>query len=58
MTSVDFCKKLLAETGVMLLPGSAMDVEGYLRIGYCVAEDTSQLQTGLDKVSEFLRQFD
>ena len=58
MTSVDFCKKLLAETGVMLLPGSAMDVEGYLRIGYCVAEDTSKLQEGLDKVSEFLRQFD
>lgn len=58
MTSVEVCKKLLEDTGVMLLPGSAMDVEGYLRIGYCFAEDTSQLQTGLDEFSKWLRQFD
>lgn len=58
LTSVDFCVKLLEETGVMLLPGSAMDVEGYLRIGYCFAEDTSKLQEGLKHVSKFLRQFD
>ncbi|WP_139651686.1 aminotransferase [Raoultibacter phocaeensis] len=58
LDSVEFCKRLLDETGVMLLPGSAMDREGWLRIGYCFAEDTSQLSTGLKLVSKFLRQFD
>lgn len=56
--SVTFCKRLLDEKSVLLLPGSAMDVEGWVRIGYCYAEDTSQLQKGLDLVSEFLRDFD
>ena len=53
-----FCKRLLDEKGVLLLPGSAMDMEGWLRIGYCYAEDTSQLGQGLALVSEFLRNFD
>ena len=35
MASAELCRRLQAETGVMLLPGSALDVEGYLRIGYC-----------------------
>ena len=35
MESAALCRKLQEETGVMLLPGSALDVEGYLRIGYC-----------------------
>ena len=35
LESAQLCRKLQAETGVMLLPGSALDVEGYLRIGYC-----------------------
>ena len=49
------CKRLLDETGVMLLPGAAMDVEGWLRIGYCFAEDITQLTVGLTKVSAFLK---
>lgn len=56
--SVTFCKRLLDETGVMLLPGAVMDMEGWLRIGYCFAEDTSALQKGLGLVSGFLRTFD
>lgn len=52
--SKTLCKRLLEETGVMLLPGSAMDVEGWLRIGYCFAEDTSTLSEGLSRVSKFL----
>ena len=35
LESAQLCRKLQVETGVMLLPGSALDVEGYLRIGYC-----------------------
>ena len=56
--SVTFCKRLLKETGVMLLPGAAMDMEGWLRIGYCFAEDTTALREGLSLVSKFLRTFD
>lgn len=52
MSSRDFCIKLLEETGVMLTPGSAMDMEGYLRIGF--ANDAGVLKAGLDKISVFL----
>lgn len=53
MPSREFCEHLLAETGVLLTPGSAMDMEGYVRIGY--ANNTEILQTGLARVSEFLQ---
>ncbi|MCL9782480.1 aminotransferase [Vibrio sp. S4M6] len=50
--SKDLCIKLLEEKGVMFTPGSALDIEGYVRIGY--ANNTDVLKTGLQKVSEFL----
>jgi aspartate/methionine/tyrosine aminotransferase len=34
LTSRDLCVSLVEQTGVMLTPGSAMAMEGYLRIGY------------------------
>ena len=52
MPSRDFCIKLLEETGVMLLPGSALEMEGWLRIGYANSADV--LRDGLIRVSEFL----
>lgn len=55
MPSVDFCVKLLEQTGVMLLPGSALDMEGYLRIGYC--NNPEIIRKGLEKISEFLKQY-
>lgn len=54
MTSEAFCTKLLEATGVMLTPGSAMDMEGHLRIGYTNGEDV--LHEGLKRISTFLRQ--
>jgi len=51
--SRDFCLKLLEETGVMILPGSAMDAEGFVRIGY--AFEPEQLKTGLEKISQFTK---
>ncbi|MGO4436301.1 aminotransferase [Rhizobium sp. RAF56] len=54
MSSEAFCVKLLDLTGVMLTPGSAMDMEGYLRIGYANGE--SILREGLKRVSQFLRE--
>ena len=46
------CVRLLEAEGVMLTPGSAMDMEGYLRIGY--ANDTTVLKAGLERFSAFL----
>ncbi|MDR2455376.1 MAG: aminotransferase [Deltaproteobacteria bacterium] len=51
--SWDFCVRLVEETGVMLTPGSAMGMEGYLRIGYACS--TSVLANGLKLLTEFLR---
>lgn len=52
MNSRDFCTVLLKETGVMFMPGSALDMEGYIRIGY--ANNPDILKEGLRLVSEFL----
>lgn len=52
MSSEEFCIRLLEETGVMLTPGSAMDMEGYLRIGY--ANSQHVLREGLARMSRFL----
>ena len=54
MSSRDFCIRLLEQTGVMLTPGSAMDMEGYLRIGY--ANDPAILREGLSRMSRFLKE--
>ncbi len=46
------CVRLLEETGVMLTPGSALAMEGYVRFGY--ANDPQILQAGLERISGFL----
>lgn len=55
MESAELCRRLQKETGVMLLPGSALDMEGYLRIGYC--NDPEITEAGLARFGEWLRQF-
>ena len=55
MESAELCRRLQKETGVMLLPGSALDMEGYLRIGYC--NDPGITEAGLTRFGEWLRQF-
>jgi len=52
MSSRDFCVQLLEETGVMFTPGSALNMEGHVRIGY--ANSSAVLRAGLDLVSGFL----
>lgn len=47
------CKNLQAKTGVAILPGETMDMEGFVRIGYCVNPEI--LKTGLKEFSKFLR---
>ena len=50
--SRDFCVDLVERTGVILTPGSAFDVEGYLRIGY--ANSNEILVAGLERLSDYL----
>ena len=52
VSSREFCVSLLKETGVMLTPGSAMDMEGFVRIGF--ANSTDVLEVGLSLISDFL----
>lgn len=54
LSSRDFCVELLKATGVMFTPGSALDMEGYVRIGF--ANNPDVLKQGLALVSEFLAQ--
>ena len=54
--SRDFCVELLKKTGVLFAPGSAMEMEGWVRIGY--ANDPKILIKGLQKVSEYLPNFE
>ena len=50
--SQDLCIEILQETGVMFTPGSALDMEGTLRIGF--ANTPAILKQGLARVTEFL----
>jgi aspartate/methionine/tyrosine aminotransferase len=52
MSSREFCIDLLEKTGVMLTPGDAFDMEGYVRIGY--ANEVDILKSGLKEMSGYL----
>ena len=52
MTSREFCVDLLNKTGVMLTPGDAFEMEGYVRIGF--ANETEVLKAGLAQMSGYL----
>lgn len=56
MPSREFCVKLLEAKGVMFTPGSVLEMEGYVRIGY--ANNPQVLEEGLAKVSEFLAELE
>jgi len=53
LPSREFCIRLLEQTGVLFTPGSALDMEGYVRIGY--ANNLHAIEAGLELVSGFLR---
>lgn len=51
--SKTLCRKLQEATGVALLPGETMEMEGTVRAGFCMNKNI--LQTGLKEFSKFLR---
>ena len=50
--STDLCVKLQNDTGVMLLPGETMELDGYLRIGY--GNNPDILKKALDIFSQWI----
>ncbi len=51
--SKTLCRNLQEKTGVALLPGETMEMEGTVRIGFCTEPDT--LRKGLNEFSKYLR---
>ena len=50
------CRNLQAQTGVAILPGETMDMEGFVRIGFCIKKE--DLKTGLKLFSKYIRTID
>lgn len=50
-----FCRFLLSEYGVLLVPGSRFEMSGYARLGYCAPE--AVLRMGLAKLSKALEAY-
>lgn len=55
MPSEDFCVRVLKETGVLMVPGSAFEMEGFVRIGY--AYEPVELKKGLSLISKMLARY-
>ncbi|MDD8048916.1 MAG: aminotransferase class I/II-fold pyridoxal phosphate-dependent enzyme [Thomasclavelia sp.] len=51
--SIDFCDWLQEKTGVMFVPGSCFNKEGYLRFGF--GNDNEVVKTGLNLVTQFVK---
>lgn len=47
------CRDLQSKTGVALLPGETMEMEGTVRVGFCTKPEI--LKTGLEEFSKYLR---
>ncbi|MBR1776110.1 aminotransferase class I/II-fold pyridoxal phosphate-dependent enzyme [bacterium] len=50
--SRDFARNLQRSTGVAVLPGETLEMEGYFRLGFC----TDALSPALSLISEFIRE--
>lgn len=53
IASRELALRLLRDTGAFVVPGEALEQEGYLRIGY--ANDSKTVREGLMKISQYFR---
>ena len=53
MKSEDFCKKMLEEGLIGLIPGRYFGTEGYMRLSYCYSDE--DLKEGLDRIETFIK---
>ncbi|MCF6206009.1 MAG: pyridoxal phosphate-dependent aminotransferase [Sulfurovum sp.] len=51
--SIEFCKELLQETGVAVVPGIGFGSEGYFRFSF--ATDISTIREGIRRIEKFLK---
>lgn len=52
INSADLCRRLQTDTGIMILPGITMELEGYLRIGY--GNNPDKLKQALEIFSNWI----
>lgn len=55
---VDFCERLMSDTGVLVSPGRSCfgegrEFQGFVRVGFCC--ETEVLREGLEKMGEWMR---
>lgn len=53
MDSESFCRKMLKEGLVGLIPGIYFGTEGYMRLSYCYSDE--DLKEGLDRIEKFIK---
>ncbi len=54
MDSIEFCKELLQETGVAVVPGIGFGSEGYFRFSF--ATDITTIREGIRRIEKFIAQ--
>lgn len=52
MDTINFSEQLLAESAVAIMPGDALGVPGYIRIGY-ISDDVATLRRGVQAIINF-----
>ena len=53
ISSFELCKKLLNDTGILFLPGETLEMNGYLRIGYC--NNHKKMKEALEIFSDWIK---
>ena len=53
--SMKFCKKLLEEEKVAVVPGVGFGMDGYFRISYATSEDL--IKKGLERIAKFVKNY-
>ena len=53
ISSEEFCRRVLQEANIALIPGAAFGCEGYIRLSF--GADASDLKLGVRKLSAYLK---
>lgn len=53
MSSYELCKKLLKDTGILFLPGETLEMDKFLRMGYC--NNPEKLKITLNLFSDWIK---
>ena len=53
MDSLTFCRRMLQEGLVGVIPGIYFGTEGYMRLSYCYSD--ADLKEGLDRIEKFIK---